>query len=235
MRKIISLNFRRHTNKDKEGNATKYGLQKAKEIGKNISKNKVLKGYTSDIKENRCIKTLKEIEKGFKQELGVSSISRKTSRKSIGESIIIRNKEKLYDLLLNKLNGDVIKFYQLWYANKIPKNIILQPKEITDLIVKDRFAHIFRFIRMKSYGDLKKYDVKPIHVENITHDVIVGALLTTLTGKKMTKFSKKYVIKPRQEISFDFYKNKDKLKIMLRYNDFKLDVTSKINNILENK
>ncbi|MDD3178445.1 MAG: hypothetical protein PHR26_02910, partial [Candidatus ainarchaeum sp.] len=73
MRKIISLNFRRHTNKDKEGNATKYGLQKAKEIGKNISKNKVLKGYTSDIKENRCIKTLKEIEKGFKQELGVSS------------------------------------------------------------------------------------------------------------------------------------------------------------------
>lgn len=235
MRKIISLNFRRHTNKDKDGNATKYGLQKAKEIGRNISKNEVLKGYTSDIKQNRCIKTLESIEKGFKQELGVSSIAKKTSRQSIGESVIIRNKEKLYDLLLNKLNGDPVKFYQLWYANKIPKNIILQPKEITDLIIKDRFAHVFRFIRMKSKGNLKKYDVKPIHIENITHDVVVGALLVTLTSKKMTEFSKKYVIKPRQEISFDFYKNKDKLKIILRYNDFKLDVTSKINNILENK
>jgi len=230
MKKLLTVSIRRHTNKDKVGNATKYGLKKARELGKSIPKGQVLKGYSSSVE--RCIDTLTNLEKGFKIN-GKSAIGKQPVRASLREENVFRDVNKVRELFA-QMGGDERKFMKLWYEGKIPKEYMVTPPELADIIVKDRFAYILRFIDLKSKNKIGKLDNLPqLHIENITHDLRVGALFERLTGKNLQVYSKQLIIKPRESIDFDIYMQKNKkLKIILNFRNNKFDVTNKINEIL---
>lgn len=233
MRKILSQSFRRHTTKNKDGNATKYGYKEAKKLGKELPIGTVLKSYVSNIKEDRCFKTLEAMEKGFKSTMGVVATGKQPIRGTLGELKILKNKLKVYELL--KKIGTENKFLEKWYSNKIPKSIMLKPNEVADIIIKDRLAHVIRFINLKSKGYSGKLeDLPKIHLENITHDFIVGALFQRLTGKKLKDYNVNLKIKARENINLDYYKSKAGIRVFLTFRKNKFDVTKKLNEILKN-
>jgi|GEM_PF-3418546 len=239
MKKVLSVSFRRHTNKNQKGNATKIGLKEARKLGTSF-KGKVMKGYISPIKEDRCLLTLLHMQKGIKKANGTIATGKQPIRRVLGEGGLIKDSIEV-EKFFKKLDMDkktdkyaILKFYDVWYSGKFPGDYLLKPDKVADLIIKDRIKHALRFIDLKSKGKLGTIDALPknLVIENITHDMMVGALFQRLTGRSLQS-SGSVFIEPRENISLDFYKNKNtKLKIVMTFRNNHLDVTNKITEIL---
>jgi hypothetical protein len=231
MPKIISQSFRRHTNKSESGNATKYGIKQSEKLGENLPKNEIFKGYTGDIKENRLIKTLESIEKGFIKKKGVVITGKNPARKIFGESVLVRDKKKAYELY-KKINSDGHKLMELWFHGKISKNILLTPNELADVIIKSRVGHVLRFIKSKSYKN-EIENLPKIHLENITQNFMVGSLFQRLSGKNFIDYVPTLKIHPRENVNLNYYRDKNgDITIIMQFRKYSFDVTKKMNEII---
>lgn len=238
MGKILTYSLRRHTNKKKgkvAGQATEHGLRKSRELGRNLPSGSVLKGYSS--MADRCIDTLSAINKGFKKAGGKVATGKQSIRKSLSGRTdkkrtrgVFLNFKKI-DEYFESLGKNGTKFLQHWLDGKIPKAWMRSPDYVADLIIKDRIAHIVRFIDLKAKGKLGKLeDLPELHIENLSSDMMISSVFQRLTGEKLIKYAN--FVKPRESVDFYFDKTKSGVKVFLNFREKKFDVTKKLNEIL---
>ena len=236
---LVDNNIRRHTDRDKEGNATEEGIRRAFNLGKKIAqqnKGGIFIGDTSSTRRARV--TLEAIERAYKDSGGRTVDIANKGGKVVGKTadgkdmkfnVISEGMGFSYEnygevMKLLKDYGDFNKLKKDWYAGKIPTRLIMPPKELADTVIKDRIGGVLNYILSKPKKSIT--DLTAVHMENITHDYLVDVVFYRLTGKTMNLKD----ISPRSGLNFKIYSSKrGDISIIMDYKSkVRLNVTKQI-------
>lgn len=217
----ISISFRRHAQKTKDGSKlTNKGKTDTITIAKDMSEStKIYSSIENRTKETSEILKIfirSEYQTRLKNILrGHKYFSGKRIRTTKKDSLLTYFKE-----ISEKIGISDAYIIKIWLSGKFPKKIIPKPEIIADEIIKDRFRVPNR---------IKETD-KSIIFENITHDVVIAALFQRLSGERY-HYQFKDLPKELESLRIDL--NKDG-KAIMQFRNYKKDITERLNEILTN-
>jgi len=215
----VKVNFRRHAEKTKSTKTlTIKGKKDAKILGQSLPK-KPTKFYYDVLRNEETARLMQE---------GLNSKKPYALRqRNILEGHhSFSGSQKISFLLLSfakKCGITEKKLIKLWLDNKIPRNLIPNPRKVADDIIRDRFK-----LFLKVNEGLGK---KEIVFENLTHDVVMSAIIQRLTCLKYTRMFGEL---PGDLESVTISISKGGIA-KLKFREQEFDVTEKLNLILEYK
>lgn len=229
--KPIKVVLRRHGEKSentKNQELTPKGMTEAIIEGRKLSKNFILKSYSSPVARSK--QTAQLINFGLRKS-GGQTYKNVRVRKRFGEDLIDKsNFDQVEFSKFTKQFKSEYDIYRAWFAGKTP-NGIFKPREkvVYDILKTMSLAQYVqkRRTQISKKRELTENESKAITLDYTGHGGINEAIFETLTGKNV-----EYLTKYLEPINFTFYSNG---RIALVFRKERFDVTRKFNEILNQK